>query len=122
MSWIGKKMPDYAPGRTSQVKTLGSSSSTSPQTGEILSVPPQELMDALTVLCASGCGILISPTGDGGALSVTVYAGDQRHRAYVTSSASFSDALTAARDVAEAHMVGGPAKRQNGPLRETHNR
>lgn len=117
--WAGRKMPDYNPAGSGRVKQLGPSANVKPAIGQILGIPPQELMDAMSVICAAGCALLISPTSDGGALSVTLYAADQRHRCYVTSSNAFSEALIAARDVAEAHMVGGPAKRQNGPLRAT---
>lgn len=87
-----------------------------PKTGEILGIPAQELMDTLSVALAAGCGVLISPTSDGGALSVTVYAGDQRHRAYAASAEDFHSILEAVRDVSEAHMVGGPMRAVNGPL------
>lgn len=118
-SWTGRRMPDLGGTRTGPVKPLGKQSEVKPRIGDILDIPPTELATAVAVVCAAGCALLISPTSDGGALSVTLYAADQRHRCYVTSSSAFSEALLAARDVSEAHMIGGPAKKQNGPLRAT---
>lgn len=118
-SWTGKKMPDYPQSGRSTVKPLGEPAGEGLKTGDILGIPASELMDAVSVLCAAGCGLLISPTSDGGALSVTVYASQQRHRGYATSATGFSKLLLDARDVAEAHLVGGPARAQNGTLRAT---
>jgi hypothetical protein len=109
--------PDYRPGRGGNFKQLGNRRDASPKTAQILGIPAQDLMDALAVAFASGCAVLMSPTSDGGAVSVTLYAGDQRHRAYATSAEEFAETLLAVRDVSEAHMVGGPSTRQNGPLR-----
>ena len=116
MAWANTRMAEN--GTTRSVKTLRlvKETNVAPRTGQILSIPAQELMDALSVAVAAGCAVLISPTSDAGALSVTLYAGDQRHRAYASSAEEFHSILEALRDVSEAHMVGGPARLVNGPL------
>lgn len=117
MTWTGRKMPDYQGGGVSRPKPLGRTRDVSPKIGEIWSLDAAKVHAALGAAFASGCAILISPTSDGGALSVTLYAGEQRHRAYCSSSSELQEALDAVTDVAEAHTMGGPSKTQNGPLR-----
>jgi transposase len=76
-------------------------------------------MDALAIVCASGCAVLFSPTSDGGAISVTVYAGDERARDYASDAEEFAAVLLAVRDTAEAHAINHthPAVKaaRNGP-------
>jgi len=110
-------MPDYPQSGQSRPKQLGRTRDVSPRVGEIWSIDASKVHAALGAAFAAGCAVLISPTSDGGALSVTLYAGEQRHRAYCSSSSELQDALDAVGDVAEAHLMGGPAKQQNGPLR-----
>jgi hypothetical protein len=74
--------------------------------GEILGIPAQELMDALSVVCSSGCAIMFSPTSDGGALGVHLYVGTDRFRDYAPSAAELSAILAYVRDYAEARMIG----------------
>lgn len=112
-------MPEQPGLSRGQTKRLGSTPDAEPRTGEILGTDTAALHAAMAVACAAGCGLLISPTSDGGALSVTLYAGDQRHRGYASSSMEFQSLLQAVRDVSEAHLIGGPMRRQNGPLRAT---
>lgn len=116
MAWSRNTTPPRANTSDGGFRRLGKDKAPDVKTGEILSVKPQELVDAISVVIASGCGFMLSPTQDGGALSLILYAGDQRHRGYASNAEEFRDLLFAARDVAEAHMVGGPAKRVNGPL------
>jgi hypothetical protein len=107
---------DFPRGRGGNFKPLVNKEDFIPRTGEILNVDQRLLFQAVSTAVLSGCALLISPTSDGGALSVTLYAGQQRHRAYATSSAEFEATLKAVEDVATAHTMGGPANRQNGPL------
>lgn len=110
-------MPDYPQSGQSRPKLLGRTRDVSPRVGEIWSIDASKAHAALGAAFASGCAVLISPTSDGGALSVTLYAGDQRHRAYCSSSSELVEALDAVMDVAEAHSMGGLARAQNGPLK-----
>jgi hypothetical protein len=116
MAWTDSRGNAGLPKQPPKTLRLVKQSEDSPKTGAILSIPAQELMDTLSVALAAGCGVLISPTSDGGALSVTLYAADQRHRAYASSAEDFHTILEAVRDVSEAHMVGGPMRAVNGPL------
>lgn len=59
------------------------------------------------VLCDSvsvGLGVLISATSDLGAISVTVYDGDEREKRYATDRAELEALLQALRDFAQARM------------------
>lgn len=59
------------------------------------------------VLCDTasvGLGVLISPTSDLGAISVTVYDGDEREKRYATDRQELEALLQALRDFAQARM------------------
>jgi hypothetical protein len=43
------------------------------------------LGEAVRLVLVAGCGVLMSPTRDGGALSITLYVGDDRLRGYAAS-------------------------------------
>lgn len=119
MSLPSTRMPDYAPMGRRRFKPLRDRAETTPRVGQIVGISPQELADALGVVLVSGCAILFSPTSDGGAVSITVYYGDERGRDYATSAEEFAEALVLARDLAEAHMLhatlGGQKLAQNAP-------
>jgi hypothetical protein len=109
--------PEYRPGKNGSFKPLGKQRGDTPRVGKILGIEPQVLMDALAVACAAGCAVMFSPTSDGGALGVIVYAGEQRHRGWASDAEEFGALLSDVRDVSEAHMVGGPARKENGALK-----
>lgn len=114
-SWGG---PDYpVPPKSKAFKPLGIKRGDSPRVGQILGIEPSVLMDTLAVACAAGCAVMFSPTSDGGALGVIIYAGDQRHRGWASDAEAFGALLSDARDVCEAHMIGGPAGKVNGALK-----
>ena len=62
--------------------------------------------EAIGDALVAGYGVLIAPTSDGGAISVTVYDGDERFRTYATNHDEFRDALTALKDKAARYLVG----------------
>jgi hypothetical protein len=64
---------------------------------DILQVEPGLLAECLLGALAGGRGVLLASTFDGGALSVTVYDGDDRLRTYCASAEEFTDALCALR-------------------------
>lgn len=99
------RMPDYPREVRRQAKPLLNRGDAEPRVGKILGIGAQELMDAIAVVCSSGCAVLFSPTSDGGALSVTVYHGDERDKDYASSAEEFASLLLAVRDVAEAHAI-----------------
>jgi hypothetical protein len=99
------RMPDYNPSGRRRFKPLRDRADTTPRVGQILNVESEELVQALGVILCSGCALLLSPTTDGGALSITIYYGDERSRDYATSAEEFRQSLSLARDVAEAHVL-----------------
>lgn len=46
--------------------------------------PTETMRDFIGKLTDAGCGVLFSRTTDGGALVVSVYAGDDRSKEYIT--------------------------------------
>jgi hypothetical protein len=63
----------------------------------------------------AGLGILYALTGDGGAISVTVYDGDDRLRSYASTGEELKEVLDAVRDHAMARLVGTGAKPRGKP-------
>jgi hypothetical protein len=55
---------------------------------------------AILSALVAGLGILLAPTSDGGAVSVTVYDGELRLRSYAGSQDEWNDALQAILDLA----------------------
>jgi hypothetical protein len=102
------RMPDYNPSGRRRFKPLRDRADAEPRVGQIMGIDPKVLHHALGVVLSSGCAILLSPTGDGGALSITVYHGDDRSRDYVASADELVQSLSLATDLAEAHAVGKP--------------
>jgi hypothetical protein len=82
-----------------------------------MGIKAEDLLDALGRVVCSGCAVLFSPTSDGGAMSITVYAGDDRSRDYATSAEEFAQALVLAADLAEAYAYAGPKIGPKGRVR-----
>ena len=60
---------------------------------------PQDLwLAAITGCLESGSGLLVSRTSDGGAVSLTLYEGDERSRSYSSTSDELAEALAVIRD------------------------
>jgi hypothetical protein len=64
------------------------------------------LGDTLCDCLAAGIGVLLSPTSDGGAVSCTVYEGDDRDKSYQGHASEFEAYLRALQDHARARLVG----------------
>lgn len=111
------RMPEYRPTGTRRFKPLRDVADTSPRVAKILGIKPEELMEALAIACINGCAVLFSPTSDGGAISVTLYQGDDRLRDYAASAEEFAASLMAIRDAAEAHGIRGTGKGLKVPQR-----
>src|SRR6266511_261811 len=58
-------------------------------------IDPGVFLAACQAALRSGIGFLLAPTSDGGAISVTVYEGENRSRAYCASSEEFQRAIEA---------------------------
>jgi hypothetical protein len=110
MAWNGTASSYNSTGSTRTFRPLRTKEKATARTGAILSVPADDLATAIGAVVSSGCALLLSPTSDGGALSVVVYVGDQKHKGYATSAEEFAELLMDVRDLAESHMMRGTAK------------
>lgn len=107
MSLPSTRMPDYPPMGRRRFKPLRDRADTTPRIGQIMGIKAEDLLDSLGRVVCSGCAVLFSPTSDGGAMSITVYYGDDRARDYVSSAEEFAAALVLVSDLAEAHAYNG---------------
>lgn len=107
--------PGYSRGRGNNFKALGNRKEAEQRVPQIVGISADEFMGAVALALTQGCGILLSPTGDGGAVSVLVYDGDDRYRTYASTPEEFADAISAVRDHAEAKMVGSTFKAPKVP-------
>lgn len=87
--------------------------------GAILSVDPADFINSIGMALATGAGILLTPTSDGGALGVHIYAGTLRQKHYVASAGELTKWLEAVRDYAEAKLAGSPVVVPKSPLRRS---
>lgn len=69
---------------------------------DVMRLPNEQWVVALQTAIAAGFGVLLAPTSDGGALSLTVYDGEERYRSYCGTSGEFEAALQALTDRATA--------------------
>ena len=107
MSLTPTRMPDYNPSGRRRFKPMRDRADTTPRIGQIVGIDPKVLIEALGHIVCSGCAVLFSPTSDGGAMSITVYHGDERSRDYAASAEEFAQSLSLATDIAEAHAMQG---------------
>lgn len=105
MSWQGKQMPAYPRASARGLRPLRNRTDIEGRVAGITDLEPSVWKDALVTVLTSGCGLLLSPTSDGGALSVTLYYGDDRAKDYAASSEELSDVLAAATDQAQAYEL-----------------
>ena len=56
------------------------------------------ILTAIDIALGSGCAIIIGKTRDGGAISLTILDGDDRHRTYCATDAELGEAALAIRD------------------------
>lgn len=54
----------------------------------------------------AGCGILLAPTSDGGAISLTVFDGDDRQRTYLTNPEEVAEAVEVLQDLQSSRELG----------------
>jgi len=102
---FGDMMPEYPRSGARGVKPLRNRDAAAPKSGELLTGDGTLFMETLAVVLVSGGGLLMSTTQDGGALSVTLYLGDERFRSYATDREELDALLEAVRDHAEAFML-----------------
>lgn len=107
MPLMGSRMPDLSPvirgtGRLRKNREVDAGRAV-----KLVAECREELLETIELCVASGVGFLLSATSDGGALSVTVYAGDKRERDYAGNPDDWRELLTAVRDFAEAALYQG---------------
>jgi hypothetical protein len=114
-------MPDYNPSGRRRFKQLRDKADTTPRVGQIVGIPADQIALAVGRIVCSGCAVLFSPTSDGGAISITVYYGEERSRDYSTTAAEFAEALVLAGDLAESHAYSGPINGVKPAVRPSEN-
>jgi hypothetical protein len=65
--------------------------------GDFGGCDPKLVVAAVDAVLAAGWGVTFSRTSDGGALAITIYAGNERYRAYAASDAEVTRSLEAMR-------------------------
>jgi len=93
-------------GRGAQFKSLVDRQDSGPRLSSILSETGDQTWAAIHAAVLGGLGVLIASTSDGGAISVTVYQGDERLRSYASSRDEWLGILEALRDTGDAASVG----------------
>jgi hypothetical protein len=74
------------------------------------------LGEAIRLALESGAGVLLSPTRDGGALSITLYVGDDRLRGYAASPEEFTALLDRVADVGRTAVPPRPGNPASNAL------
>ena len=97
-------------GRGSALRPLLDKRSAQGGVSEHISGARDDLGAATVSALSAGLGVLYALTGDAGALSVTVYDGNDRLRSYASSREELTEVLGAVTDHAMARMVGARAK------------
>lgn len=115
MPILGSSMPEYPRSGARGVKPLRNRDQAAPKTGDMLAGDGSLFMETLAVVLVSGGGLLVSTTQDGGALSITLYLGEQRYRSYAADRDELDELLGAVRDVAEAFMLESRGKAFKAP-------
>lgn len=93
--------------RTAQFKPLLNERGRTARIPELLDGADSVLGEAIRLALESGCGVLVSPTRDGGALSITLYVGDDRLRGYAASPEEFTALLDRVADVGRGTFQAG---------------
>lgn len=112
---IGSRMPEYPRPSARGLKPLLNREERTPRAATITDLADSFWKATVQTVMSSGCGLLLSPTSDGGAISVTLYYGDDRAKDYASSPEELEAVLSAASDQAQAYDLGrtptGPKKR-----------
>jgi len=76
--------------------------------------------EAVHACILGGMGVLLAPTSDGGAISVTLYDGQDRYKSYAASPEEFANLLAAVRDRGDASSVAAtPTARPKPAVKRT---
>jgi hypothetical protein len=101
----GRMMPAYPRPTARGLRPLVNRADKLPKVNQITDLPDSYWKGIVQTVMSSGCGLLLSPTSDGGALSVTLYFGDERAKDYASSSDELEAVLSAAADQAQAYEL-----------------
>lgn len=96
----GQKWPGS--GRGASFKSLVDRQQSGPRLNLILEGTQEQLGNAVHAALMGGLGVLIAATSDQGAISVTVYDGDERMRSYASSADEWKACLEALTDAGDA--------------------
>lgn len=107
MPLLGSMMPQQGPGGRSLGRLVKRGATHSDKAHQMIVEARDDLADTVIVCMAAGVGFLVSPTSDGGAVSVTVYSGDKRERDYAGHPDELAMLFSAVRDFAEAALYQG---------------
>lgn len=107
MPLFGSRMPYQPTSQRVAGRLLKNHRADTGRAQQLIASHRDELVAVIELCVASGVGFLVSPTSDGGALSVTVYAGDKRERDYAGNPDEWGALLDAVRDFAEASLYEG---------------
>src|SRR4029450_95270 len=88
-------------------RVLPEPGSNGPRTDAITAGHDKAWLDALRACLRCGIGVLISSTSDRGAISVTIFVGNQRQRSYASDNDEFDDLLTNLGELAAGRGGGG---------------
>lgn len=117
MAWDKNGEYSGGRGRGGNFKVLGNDREQEPRVGKICTLPPAEFLESVALALTQSCGVLLSPTSDGGAVSIIIYDGDERYRTYASTPEEFQRAIAAVRDHAEAKMIGSTPKPPKSSVR-----
>lgn len=90
-----------AVGRGANFRSLVNRETTQLRSVQVSDCDPQSWVGAIEHALAAGWGLTFSRTTDGGAISVTLYAGEERFRTYCSTSDELAAALAGVRERAE---------------------
>lgn len=94
----------YLLGRGANLRPLVDRTGSGNRVAGIVKVDSKLWVAAIECCLAAGLGLLFSSTSDGGAVSITLYDGNDRSRSYATSPEELADMLAIVRDRAESRL------------------
>ena len=116
MSDRSRIWPGTPPSRAMAFKPLLDERTRPTRLAELLHGTDSVLGETVRLALESGCGLLLSPTRDGGAISVTLYVGDDRFRGYAASPEELAALLDRVADKRGTTNGRGAADATRRPL------
>lgn len=98
-------LPSRLQGRGPNLRPLVDRRGSGPGLARFKDVDSDRWLEAINGCLDAGLGLLISATRDGGAISLTVYEGDDRSRSYASDAGELVELLAAVRDRAKSHSA-----------------